>query len=196
MNGWAVSSCSSGVLCAAGDRRGVVSVRRLPAGELEDVTPTQLPVLAAGADRAGADDEGGPHIFVSYSRRDQAGVLAMVDVLRQRGFNMWIDQDSMVAGIEYRRQLAAAIRTAAAVLYMVTENSAASPNVTKEILWALKEGRPVFPVFLEPTELPDELDFAINGVHRLEFYSGGLEENTERLIGDMAALRDVTEGLL
>ena len=33
-----------------------------------------------------------PEIFASYSREDQAQVFPIVDKLRERGLNIWIDQ--------------------------------------------------------------------------------------------------------
>ena len=36
-----------------------------------------------------------PEIFVSYSREDQAQVFLIVDKLRERGLNIWIDQEGI-----------------------------------------------------------------------------------------------------
>ena len=36
-----------------------------------------------------------PEIFVSYSRADQAQVFPIVEKLRERGLNIWIDQEGI-----------------------------------------------------------------------------------------------------
>ncbi len=36
-----------------------------------------------------------PEIFASYSREDQAQVFPIVDKLRERGLNIWIDQEGI-----------------------------------------------------------------------------------------------------
>ena len=39
-----------------------------------------------------------PEIFVSYSRADQAQVFPIVEKLRERGLNIWIDQEGIHGG--------------------------------------------------------------------------------------------------
>jgi len=38
-----------------------------------------------------------PEIFVSYSREDQAQVFPIVEKLRERGLNIWIDKKVSMA---------------------------------------------------------------------------------------------------
>lgn len=190
-----IAIATHGHLCVAGDRRGVIRAQPLArvAGKRSALPDAADPGSEQPRSELGAGEDR-PHVFVSYSRRDQQLVLDMVRELRARDLNVWIDQDSIIASMDYRKQITAAIRSCAAVLYMVTANSAASPHVTKEVLWALKQGRPVIPIFLEPAELPDEIGFEIDGLHRLEFHQGPLQENLDRLFRDLRAMREATEG--
>lgn len=90
------------------------------------------------------------HIFISYSRQDEDYALQLVDDLRQRGFDVWIDQSGLEPSDHWFREIGRAVRRCAAFVIVKSPNSEASPWVTKEILVALDADKPIFPLLLVP----------------------------------------------
>jgi hypothetical protein len=110
------------------------------------------------------------HIFVSYSRADTAAVDRIVEALRGAGYSIWIDRSSILGARLWRRELVAAIRNARAVLFALSPRSAASPSVRKEIDLSDQYGRPIIPLRIAETSIPEELEFSLAGVQLIDWY--------------------------
>ena len=61
----------------------------------------------------------GLHVFVSYSRKDQTYIRELVEDLRQRGFEVWVD-DRIDYGDEWWRTIVQTIRSCAAFIVVMT----------------------------------------------------------------------------
>ena len=93
------------------------------------------------------------HVFVSYSRQDQKYTRKLVDDLRQRGFEVWID-DRVDFGDQWWRTIVQAIRSCRSLVVVMTPDSEESEWVEREVQLALREGKPIFPVLLRGREFP------------------------------------------
>lgn len=87
------------------------------------------------------------HVFVSYSHKDQAYVHNLVDDLRRHGFDAWAD-DRIDYGTYWWRVVVQAIRASAALVVVMTPASEKSDWTQKEIMVALRERKPIFPLLL------------------------------------------------
>jgi Flp pilus assembly protein TadD len=70
--------------------------------------------------------EGRLKLFISYSRRDQDVADRMVSLLEERGFEVLIDRRDLPYGEEWQKELAAFIRAADTVIWLVSPDSIAS----------------------------------------------------------------------
>jgi len=72
-------------------------------------------------------------LFVSYSSRDAAVATRLARELRSRGHQIAIDVDSLVPGVEWRRELLDKLLLSDGVVVVLTENALSSPFVLTEI---------------------------------------------------------------
>ena len=93
------------------------------------------------------------HVFISYSREDQPYVRRLADNLRERGFEIWMD-DRIDFGDSWWREIVKAVRASAALVVVMTPDSEESEWVEREIRLAQREGKPIFPLLLRGQENP------------------------------------------
>jgi hypothetical protein len=87
------------------------------------------------------------HVFISYAREDQTYARKLADALRARGFETWID-NRIETGDRWWQTIDKAIRASAAFVVVMTPDAEKSDWVEKEIMLALEEGKPIFPLLL------------------------------------------------
>jgi formylglycine-generating enzyme required for sulfatase activity len=87
------------------------------------------------------------HIFISYAREDQTYARALADHLRQRGFDVWMD-DRIDFGDRWWQTIVAALQASAAFVVVMAPESETSEWVHREVLLALRERKPIFPLLL------------------------------------------------
>ena len=82
-------------------------------------------------------------VFVSYARRDERWALAAARHLRARGIDAWLDLDSAASAEPVLAEIAAAIRTSAAVVWVARRDTPVSYWVGLELSLATSMGRPI-----------------------------------------------------
>jgi hypothetical protein len=93
----------------------------------------------------------GPHIFISYSRQDQGYARKLEDDLRERGFEVWID-DRIETGERWWQTIDQAVRACAVFVVVMTPDSHESEWVEKEIMLAQRQEKPILPLLLRGEE--------------------------------------------
>src|SRR5512144_2121893 len=91
-------------------------------------------------------------VFVSYARTDKARVAPLVAAIEAQGWSVWWDPE-IAAGQEFDRQIAAELKSAAAVVVVWTPTSVESRWVRGEARDAADRGLLV-PVRFANAELP------------------------------------------
>ncbi|MBL8152956.1 MAG: toll/interleukin-1 receptor domain-containing protein [Anaerolineae bacterium] len=128
------------------------------------------------------------HVFISYSRRDKACAYKIQRQLEAQGFKIWIDKNDIPAGAAFPNSLLTAIREAAAVLVLWSQQAKESNFVEKEIKAAeeqrLMRDMPLVPVWLDNTPLPPELQ-TLNAVE----VKGCTDDEIKKLVGRLQRLR-------
>lgn len=128
------------------------------------------------------------HIFISYSRADKDCAYKLQRQLEAQGFKIWIDKNDIPAGAAFPMEILQAIRTAAAVLIVWSEKSAASHFVGKEIEEALNQkmmrSMPVIPLWVDGHPLHPQLE-ALNAIN----LSGCSNDAIDGLVNRLSHLR-------
>src|SRR5580658_4659273 len=88
------------------------------------------------------------HVFISYCHDDADFAHVLVDQLNQAGFAVWKDLD-LRAGDNWHAEIEGAIRSAAAVVVILSERAQASDYVKFEWAFAVGAGVPVVPLLLK-----------------------------------------------
>ncbi|HYO49577.1 MAG TPA: TIR domain-containing protein, partial [Chloroflexia bacterium] len=102
------------------------------------------------------------HNFISYSDLATDFALRLADALEAGPppLHVWIDKRHLKAGRDWDTQIAEAISTCNALLFVMTADSVADTSTCKlEWIRALKYKKPIVPIKLDPTvEVPFRLD--------------------------------------
>lgn len=91
-------------------------------------------------------------VFVSYSRRDEAFVDSLVEMLRQANLKYWLDREQMPGGTDINDSLIRGLKVSRHVIAVVTENWLARDYTTWEVAAAqeaLKGERTLVPLALQ-----------------------------------------------
>jgi predicted ATPase len=103
------------------------------------------------------------YAFLSYASADRERALRIADLLEARGVSVWIDRKSIVGGSSWSAEIVRGIRSCRAFLVACTPSAVASKNVQQEIQVAFESNRPIVPLMLEPTDLPESVVYALAG---------------------------------
>ena len=117
-------------------------------------------------------------VFVSYARSDKARVAPLVAAIEAQGWSVWWDPD-IAAGQEFDRQIAAELKTAAAVVVVWTPNSVESRWVRGEARDAADRGLLV-PVRFAGAELPID----VRAIHTTDLDGWG-DDPTSPLVQEL-----------
>lgn len=99
------------------------------------------------------------HVFLSYKHEDRVFANQLIHRVQTAGFKVWIDDEQLRAGENWREAINIAIRQAFAVVLVITPESRTSEYVTYEWAFAQGAGVKVIPVMLRRTSyLHPQLD--------------------------------------
>ena len=77
-----------------------------------------------------------PETFVSYARSDQEHVFPIVEKLREKGLNIWIDQEGIHGAKLWSQEIVHAIEGCKVFILFASSTAFQSENVTKELALA------------------------------------------------------------
>ena len=119
-------------------------------------------------------------VFISYAAKDRERFTKLVDGLQKAGVSVWIDR----AGIE----IVSAIRDCKVLLLSITPHSTGSENVVNELALASERKKPIIPIYLEPAETPETMEYQLAGIQRVEFYESREEMALQSVIRALTKL--------
>ncbi|MCY7422223.1 MAG: toll/interleukin-1 receptor domain-containing protein [Chitinophagaceae bacterium] len=113
-------------------------------------------------------------IFFSYSRADGSEfALKLALDLKNKGFDVWIDQVDIRAGSEWDIEIEKALETCDCLLFIETEKSVTSNNVLDEVYYAIEQRKKVIPLILVDSKTPFRLQ-RIQHINFTKDYQSGL----------------------
>lgn len=105
-------------------------------------------------------------VFVCHSSRDAVQAMRLVTALEGVGATCWIAPRNVNPGFPYAPQLVQAIKTCEVFLVLITQNSAKSDHVLRELDQATKNHRPILPVVVDDAT-SEALDYYVSSIHKL-----------------------------
>jgi len=106
-------------------------------------------------------------IFISYSRRDSEQALSLAERLRSYGASVWLDTASLAAAETWSAEIVTAIEQCSTFIILLSNDSASSHNVTKELSLASESKKRIVPIELYPCELNQAMKYALAGVQKV-----------------------------
>ena len=127
-------------------------------------------------------------VFISYAAKDRTRVLDLVERLRTAGVSVWIDQMGIEGATMWSQEIVAAIRSCNVLILAISENSAGSENVVKEVALASEGRKRILPVYIEQAEIPESMAYQLAGIQRIEFFEGQEDAALKAIIRALAKL--------
>ncbi|SVC60658.1 uncharacterized protein METZ01_LOCUS313512, partial [marine metagenome] len=129
-----------------------------------------------------------PEIFASYSREDQAQVFPIVDKLRERGLNIWIDQEGIHGAKLWSQEIVNAIDNSKVFILFASAKAFLSKNVTKELALASESDKHILPIFIEDAEIPPAMKYQLAGIQHLVHEQGQTEHTADNILRTLGNL--------
>jgi HEAT repeat protein len=98
------------------------------------------------------------HIFISYHHGDGDFAEVLINRIEKAGFETWVDNDRLRAGEDWRTEIDQAIKTALALIVIMTPEARSSEYVTYEWASAWGAGVKVIPILYKDTKLHPRLE--------------------------------------
>lgn len=101
-----------------------------------------------------------PDVFISYAREDREFARRLVDQLKQRGHDSWIDLEGIEPSDRWWQSVTEAIDGADAVVFIASPDSVASEVCAREIKHAAEQHKRLIPVVcrdVEGLDVPAEI---------------------------------------
>ena len=127
-------------------------------------------------------------VFISYAAKDRTRVLDLVERLRTAGVSVWIDQMGIEGATMWSQEIVAAIRSCKVLILAISENSAGSENVVKEVALASEGRKRILPVYIKQAEIPESMAYQLAGIQRIEFFEGREDAALQAVIRALAKL--------
>ncbi|MDA7670849.1 TIR domain-containing protein [Verrucomicrobia bacterium] len=129
-----------------------------------------------------------PEIFASYSREDQAEVFLIVDKLRERGLNIWIDQEGIHGAKLWSQEIVNAIEGSKVFILFASAKAFLSKNVTKELALASESDKHILPIFIEDAEIPAAMKYQLAGIQHLVHEQGQTDQTVDNILRTLGNL--------
>lgn len=126
-------------------------------------------------------------VFISYSRKDEAIVFEICQLLRENTISYWIDKQKIHSGSFFMGDIVDAIKHSKITLFVSSENSNRSLYTAKEIAYAFNEGKYIIPYKIDKSSFNKNLELVLcdlNCVEAIPFDS----QKAKKLIQDIKAL--------
>lgn len=128
-------------------------------------------------------DESKPYIFISYSHKDTAKVMKIMNRLKQEGFNVWFD-GGIDPGTEWDENIASHVQRCDYFIAFISKGYLASKNCKDELNYSRDLDKDQLLVYLEDVELPGGMAMRMNRIQAIYWNSydaKNIEEAYEKL---------------
>ncbi len=106
-------------------------------------------------------------IFISYSRRNSEQALSLAERLRASGANVWMDTAALAAAETWSAEIVNAIEKCTHFILLLSDDSVASINVTKEVSLASEAKKTIVPIEIHHCELNAAMKYALAGLQKV-----------------------------
>lgn len=105
-------------------------------------------------------------VFVSYSRSDRVFVRRLVDHLKAKSFDCWLDVDRLQAGQDWSDAVWSALQECSIMLLVVSPASMSSKEVANEWKYYHNSDKPIIPVLVDSAT---NIHYQLVALHYIDF---------------------------
>jgi hypothetical protein len=117
-------------------------------------------------------------IFISYSRVDREFAQKLVQDLKNNGYTVWFDLESIPHGANWDNEVQRGLEDSDTMLVLLSPTSSASQNVADEWHFFLSKNKRLIPLMIAPNEVP----FRLSRRQRVDFVKKPYEQAFEELL--------------
>jgi len=129
-----------------------------------------------------------PQIFVSYARSDQEQVFPIVEKLREKGLQLWIDHEGIHGAKLWSQEIVHAIEGCKVFILFASSTAFQSQNVTKELALASESRKHILPVFIEDAPIPTAMKYQLAGIQHLIHQKGQAQQTIDNILRTLSNL--------
>ena len=130
-------------------------------------------------------------VFISYSHYNKEICCKIASLMEKIvGISVWYDR-GLILGEEYRKRIAAAIRSTDYFVVLLSEESVCSEWVLDEVEYAKKLRKKILPIWIEKVQLTENLDMILQRYHSLFWHLRSSDSEFETAL--LASLLDQPE---
>lgn len=119
-------------------------------------------------------------VFISYSHTNRETCQQIASILKSRNrYDVWYDE-GLHPGEIYRKKIAQIIKDANFFIILISKTSICSEWVLDEVEYAKKIHKKILPIWIEKTDLPDDLDMILNRYHSLFWHLRSSNDQFEK----------------
>ena len=111
-----------------------------------------------------------------------------MEKLRERGLNIWIDQEGIHGAKLWSQEIVNAIESSKVFILFASAKAFLSKNVTKELALASESDKHILPVFLEDAEIPTAMKYQLAGIQHLVHEKGQAAQTSEKILSTLGNL--------
>lgn len=132
-------------------------------------------------------------VFISHSSKDKVMADAICAGLEAHGLHCYIAPRDIAAGQNYAGQIYKAITNSKTFVILISENSADSSHVLREVEIAVEGGAVIVPFRTQDIALSDDLKYYLNKVHWLDALTPPIESHIGKLVDTIKTIIDVAD---
>lgn len=121
-------------------------------------------------------------IFISHSSKDHAVAEVICNALEANGVKCWIAPRDIPYGAAWAGEISKAISDSSAFLFLSSEKSNASNQVSREIQLAIENGLTIIPIKLDGTQYNDANKYYLATIHCVIEYDAS---KTHKIVEDI-----------
>lgn len=120
--------------------------------------------------------------FISYSHKDEKTAIAIQNILEKNYIRCWIDFRDAMPGEDYAGSIVRAIKASRYFILVLSENSATSSHVLREINSAVNAGITIIPFKIDDSEINDSIEYYVGKTHWLDALTPPMEQHINELV--------------
>jgi hypothetical protein len=133
-------------------------------------------------------------IFISHSKSDGEIASTIKSYLEAAGFKCWKAPENIMFGETWPAAITRALGVCKVMILVWSRNSLSSPEVSKELTIATRNGLTVVPIRIEDIQPTHEWDYHLANTHWMNAFGGSIERYLPDLAEHMAKLLPDSSG--
>jgi TIR domain len=120
-------------------------------------------------------------LFISYASHDSSFVQSLSSVIRSAGIDTWVDRENLSPGDRWRGEVMTAIETCTVFVVVLSQASASSREVRREVEAADRREKRIIPIIKEACD-PRSMELVLAERHWIDFSTGDPSGGARQLV--------------